>query len=326
MKFRPALLAAIPAAAALLTGFPAHALTFNTTFNANVGAQAQAAFNFATAEFAAAYTDAVTVNLNVLFGNTGLGGSSTALQFVVPDTYAKVRSDLIADQTAHPSANGATSIGPGGSVNTIVDPTGGGRFLYTFAQAKALGARAANDAATDGTITFSNAQPFTFDPNSRGGPGFDFIGVAEHEISEVMGAIPGLGGNFCGQQNCGPDYLVFDLFRYSGAGTRRMVDAANVYFSINNGTTNLHGFNFANGNGSDPQDWDSSDPTDPRNAFTGPNQAHAISTVDFTTLDVIGWDLKAAAPVPEPETYALMLAGLGVLGTIARRRRNARRD
>ena len=325
MKFRPALLAAIPAAAALLAGFPAHALTFNTTFNANVGAQAQAAFNFATAEFSAAYTDAVTVNLNVLFGNTGLGGSSTALQFVVPDTYAKVRADLIADQLAHPSADGATSIGAGGSVNTLIDPTNGGRFLYTFAQAKALGARAANAPGTDGTITFSNAQTFTFNPLSRGGPGFDFIGVAEHEISEVMGTIPGLGTSFC-NPGCGPDYLVFDLFRYSAAATRKLVDASGVYFSIDNGTTNLHGFNFANGNGSDPQDWDSSDPTDPRNAFTGPNQAHAISAVDFTTLDVIGWDLKAAAPVPEPETYALMLAGLGVLGTIARRRRNARRD
>ena len=30
-----------------------------------------------------------------------------------------------------------------------------------------------------------------------------------------------------------------------------------------------------------------------------------------------------AAPVPEPETYALMLAGLGLLGVAARRRRHA---
>ena len=29
------------------------------------------------------------------------------------------------------------------------------------------------------------------------------------------------------------------------------------------------------------------------------------------------------APVPEPETYALLLAGLGMVGTIARRRRIA---
>jgi hypothetical protein len=28
-----------------------------------------------------------------------------------------------------------------------------------------------------------------------------------------------------------------------------------------------------------------------------------------------------AAPVPEPETYAMMMAGLGMMGFIARRRR-----
>ncbi|WP_235835123.1 PEP-CTERM sorting domain-containing protein [Piscinibacter terrae] len=32
----------------------------------------------------------------------------------------------------------------------------------------------------------------------------------------------------------------------------------------------------------------------------------------------------AAAPVPEPETYALMLGGLGVMGLLARRRRSSR--
>jgi hypothetical protein len=31
----------------------------------------------------------------------------------------------------------------------------------------------------------------------------------------------------------------------------------------------------------------------------------------------------AAAPIPEPETYALMMAGLGVLGFVARRRKAA---
>lgn len=31
-----------------------------------------------------------------------------------------------------------------------------------------------------------------------------------------------------------------------------------------------------------------------------------------------------AAPIPEPRTYALMLAGLGVLGFLARRRRSGR--
>ena len=32
--------------------------------------------------------------------------------------------------------------------------------------------------------------------------------------------------------------------------------------------------------------------------------------------------MASAAPVPEPETFAMLLAGLGVIGTIAARRRN----
>jgi hypothetical protein len=38
---------------------------------------------------------------------------------------------------------------------------------------------------------------------------------------------------------------------------------------------------------------------------------------------VLQVDLPFTAPVPEPETYALMLAGLSALGFIGRRRRRA---
>lgn len=36
------------------------------------------------------------------------------------------------------------------------------------------------------------------------------------------------------------------------------------------------------------------------------------------------YTLQIQAPVPEPETYAMMLAGLGLMGTIARRRKSNR--
>lgn len=47
----------------------------------------------------------------------------------------------------------------------------------------------------------------------------------------------------------------------------------------------------------------------------GVTDGFALQTMGFSALEV--------APVPEPETYAMMLAGLGLLGIAARRRKRA---
>ncbi len=44
-------------------------------------------------------------------------------------------------------------------------------------------------------------------------------------------------------------------------------------------------------------------------------------TANGFMIDNGGGSLHFAAPIPEPETYALMLAGLAVVGFVARRRR-----
>lgn len=53
------------------------------------------------------------------------------------------------------------------------------------------------------------------------------------------------------------------------------------------------------------------------------NRNTAAAGNDFAIDDVFLGTTSTVTPVPEPETYALMLAGLGIVGAIARRRRRA---
>lgn len=53
----------------------------------------------------------------------------------------------------------------------------------------------------------------------------------------------------------------------------------------------------------------------------GTNSGTLINSITFKSSN-IAFEV-ATAPIPEPETYVLMLAGLGAMGFIARRRRSA---
>ena len=170
------------------------------------------------------------------------------------------------------------------------------------AEAKALGLRASNAPGVDGYVGFLNTAPYTFDPNHRAVAGeYDFIGLAEHEISEVMGRY-GLGQNGASSGRYSP----IDLFRSPTPGVLGAQQTAVTSRSTaeqpqsNTSSRNRRGSHLNGRAGST---------LDSYNAFLTRGAELDVSSGDITEMDVIGYD----ATVPEPPTLTLVGLATGVL-------------
>ena len=182
-----------------------------------------------------------------------------------------------------------------GSYLPASDPISGTHSYWVpSAEEKALGL-ATNNANVDGAVGFSSRTSWNYNSTTSGSQ-YDFVGTAEHEISEVMGRI-GLGGGTVSDNGTSVpnSYTPFDLFRYSGPGLPAPAASSTAYFSFDggnsSGATNLAGSSktyFNTTAGGDISDWASSAGKDAYNAFTGTGATYT-STVDKLVMDVLGY-------------------------------------
>ena len=296
---RPALRAAFAAAlAGGLLATPAYALTFNVSYgssvtNASNAATIEQAFNDAISFYQNTFTNNVTINLNVGWGY--VGSTQIASGALGESSFSETTTNFSTLQGVLPS-----------TALPLSDPTNGGSIYLSFANARVLGLLPrAYRSALDGSVGFDSTANWTFDPTQRAQSGaYDFIGVAEHEISEVLGRYSALPG----QES------VLDLYRYSAANTLDTTGAS-AYFSTDRGVTKSYYFN-GNASAGDLGDW-TGQSNDAFNYGIPAGTELKVSATDRQEMASLGYTL--AAPVPEPAEAALMVAGLGLLGWRARR-------
>ncbi len=260
-------------------------LSINFTYDSSVSG-APSAFKTALAQ-AAQYlgsmiSNTITVNIEVGWGTFG-NASAGNLQTVPANSalggtyggqivsYAGLRSILASNGVSGDDASALASLG-------IADPIAGRGVYLSAAQCKALGLSTSSQ--YDGAIGFgAGATVYNFDVNNRGAAGgWDFFGLALHEITHALGRIAALSPT--------TDSLL-DLYRYSAAGTRQFTSGAAAYFSLDGGVTRLADFSTT----SESSDWAASAGKD-ANVAVAAAGLNNFSAIDARELDALGFNLS----------------------------------
>ena len=266
----------------------------NVTYGGTVPAAAETAFNNLISTYESVFTTPITVNVDVNFGNTGLGSSFTQQVY---EFYSFWQMQMLANAGANPGNiwNVAAAASLPGS-----DPIGNGSVNLNSANARALGI-VANE-PVDSTLTFSDIVSFEY-TGVANADDEDFLDVAAHELDEALGigsALTGLANNAALPLNL---YTAEDYFRFSAAATRDITTnpAAVVYFSYDGGITDVAQFNQAysalGDSDLDRNDWVYGDAGCPaatphvQDAIICYGQAVAIGTgPEITVLNSLGYN------------------------------------
>ena len=276
------------APAPTLVGSPT-GLQFNLIWDSSVAsapAGFQTAAENAAALYASYFSNREVINVHVGYGEVdgysiGAGALAESMSYGYAESYSTVLAALKSDASSsswHATADGSLP---------ATDPTKGGQFFVSTAEAKALGQVSGTGSGIDGYVGLSSMYSFSYNQNAIGSQQYDAVGAFEHELSEVMGRMGSLGSIF--GKNV---YTPLDLFHYSSSGVRDLTPSPG-YFSVNSGSTNLGTYNNPK-NGGDAADWISTLVGDSyRSGYKG--HAAVVSQVDVIEDSVLGYKMTPTA-------------------------------
>jgi hypothetical protein len=255
-------------------------MLINLSFGASVSTTARAVVNSVAQFFQDQFSDPITINISVAFGNIGGLGSSSYNLANQTFSYSQIKTALTNDATSSDDVSAISSM-------LAADPiTGTHSWNMTPAEAKALGLIAGNGTASDGSMTFSNTAAFDYNRSDGiASNQYDFFGVVAHEMTEVMGReINAIGNNLA----TGAGYHPLDLFKFASATNHSFAGTQFGYFSVNNGFSDLNPIFNTDPNG-DFGDWANSEAGDSFRAFSDMGVVNAVTTADLVVMDAIGF-------------------------------------
>jgi hypothetical protein len=272
-------------------------------------------------------TGPIVINVNVGYGE--VAGSSSPFLFGGALGASSTEGDYLSFGTLSGALQSVYSASGNAQIHGIslpsTDPTGHGpnEFFVPYAEEKALGlpfGSSGYQTAVDGWVGMAKYSStggfgsfnfdYTTDANLAGSQGntnltsskislpssssYDAIGVAAHELTEVMGRISALGTSLQTYLGNGTtraptnQYTALDLFRYNN-GHSTLTSGTGDYFSVDGGATHLGTYNSSTG---DKADWAS-------NYYDSMGFGHAgyympVSSTGVLEMATLGYTLSSA--------------------------------
>jgi len=183
-----------------------------------------------------------------------------------------------------------------GAQAAVVGSMGGG--FGTFLDLSSAGLNSGSVATLSGGTVYTADQPFADIP--KGGVfGGDFLAAGPTSTSPATLTFTGGGVDYISFLWGSPDtYNLLTVGSTAPGATSQDFTAMSLGFPVTNGDQSFSQYV----------------------QFTGLNGSKITSLTFTSSIDAFESANYSVTPIPEPETYALMLAGLGAIGFIARRR------